>query len=268
MSFAKPYLSLLALIGCIGLVGEVLRTPALADEPAPRRLRVLCYNIHHGEGTDGRVDLPRLAEVIRRAEPDIVALQEVDDRTNRTGHVDQTAVLAELTGLHGRFGKQLDYDGGGYGQAILSRYPLSEVTVQWLPGMPARERRIVASVRVKANDLTLTFASTHLHHANAEIREQQAEALNQLFTDEHQPVILAGDLNAVPDSRPIAILKRHWHSATEGADEMLTYPATGPERQLDYVLFRPGDQLRVHSVRVIEEPLASDHRPVLVEFRH
>lgn len=250
------------------LIGVLPDGAVVAEEPAPRSLRVLCYNIHHGEGTDSRIDLPRLAEVIRRARPDIVALQEVDDRTNRTGQVDQTAVLAKLTGLNGRFGKQLDYEGGGYGQAILSRFPLSEVRVSWLPGMPERERRIVASVTVQTDGLNLTFASTHLHHFDAAIREEQAKALNALFADESQPVILAGDLNATPDSRPIAILKQHWSSATEDAAGSFTYPAAKPERQLDYVLFRPDDRFRVRSVQVIEEPLASDHRPLLVEFAY
>lgn len=260
---------MLWLTSFLSLAAGMCSAPAAsAEESAPGRLRVLCYNIHHGEGTDGRIDLHRLAEVIRRAKPDVVALQEVDKRTNRTGRIDQTAVLAELTGLHGRFGKQLDYDGGEYGQAILSRFPLSEVTVKWLPGVPERERRIVAAAIIQVDDLKLTFASTHLHHNNAAIREDQARALNEVFAAEDQTVILAGDLNAVPDSKPISILKQHWNVATDGPGHLPTYPAVQPERQLDYVLFRPGNRLRVCSVTVIEEPLASDHRPLLVELQY
>ena len=105
-------------------------------------LRVLCYNIHHGEGVDGKVDLIRQAGVIKSCSPDLVALQEVDDRTERTGRIDQTARLAELTGLEGRFVHQLDYEGGRYGQAILSKFPMSDVALHWLPGMPDRERRM------------------------------------------------------------------------------------------------------------------------------
>lgn len=230
----------------------------------PGRLRVLCYNIHHGEGTDGKVDLPRIAEVIRGAEPDVVALQEVDHKTARTGGVDQTAVLAELTGLEGRFAKQLDYDGGEYGQAILSRHPTSEVTVDWLPGSPDRERRIAGSVTVRTPDLEFTFVTTHLHHQDAMIRESQAGKLNELFAGAAGPVILAGDLNATPDSRPIALLLEHWTSATQG-ETVLTFPATGAERQLDYVLLRPTGRFKVISARALDEPLASDHLPLLVE---
>lgn len=268
MTFPKLFRSIPWILCCWALIGGVLQTPAGLPEEPSRRLRVLCYNIHHGEGTDGRRDLSRLAEVIRRAEPDLVALQEVDDRTNRTGRVNQTAVLAQLTGLQARFAKQLDYDGGGYGQAILSRYPLSGVTVHWLPGMPDRERRIVASCTLTIDDLKLTFASTHLHHADASIREMQAQALNQLFASDDESVILAGDLNATPGSRPLEILKQHWQSATDSSTDLFTYPAGHPERQLDYVLFRPQGRFRVHSVQVIEEPVASDHRPLLVELRY
>ena len=87
--------------------------------PEPFRLRVLSYNIHHGQGTDGRFDLARLAEVIDRLEPDLVALQEVDHRTRRAKGVDQAAELGRLTGMHSWFGKAMDFSGGGYGDSPL-----------------------------------------------------------------------------------------------------------------------------------------------------
>ena len=96
---------------------------------AESTLRVLSYNIHHGRGTDGVVDLPRIARVIRGCEADVAVLQEVDDRTTRTGGVDQTAELARLTGMHAVFGRQIDYQGGRYGQAILCRWPLEAALV-------------------------------------------------------------------------------------------------------------------------------------------
>src|ERR1700724_2661395 len=83
-------------------------------------LRVLTYNIHHGEGTDGRFDLSRLARVMKSVQPDVIALQEVDRGTERSGGVDQLAELARLTDMHAEFGKAMDYSGGGYGVAWLS----------------------------------------------------------------------------------------------------------------------------------------------------
>lgn len=90
------------------------------QEPVSSRLRVLSYNIHHGRGIDDQVDLERLAKVINDCQPDLVALQEVDNGTQRTNGVDQTAELARLTGLHAQFARQIDFEGGQYGQALLS----------------------------------------------------------------------------------------------------------------------------------------------------
>ena len=76
-----------------------------------RTVRVLTYNIHHGEGTDGIVDLPRLAQIVKSVQPDLVALQEVDQLTERASGVDQLHALAQLTGMRARFGKAMDYTG-------------------------------------------------------------------------------------------------------------------------------------------------------------
>jgi endonuclease/exonuclease/phosphatase family metal-dependent hydrolase len=195
---------------------------SLAQESTPATsasstLRVLTYNIHHGRGTDQQVDLLRIAGVIRAQKPDLVALQEVDQKTRRTSGVDQTAALAKLTGLHGEFLHQIDFEGGRYGQAVLSRFPLSDATVHWLPGTPDRERRIAGSVSVRLDDTrTLRFVTTHLHHNNADFREQQAVELNRLFVGclSQTITILAGVLNAVPNSPPLQQLNQHWTSVT------------------------------------------------------
>lgn len=97
-----------------GLVGinRAKREVVFAELPdAPLRLRVLTYNIHHGAGIDGKLDLERIARVIRDARPDIVALQELDRNTQRTRKVDQPAELARLTGLHGTFGGNIALQG-------------------------------------------------------------------------------------------------------------------------------------------------------------
>ncbi len=92
-------------------------------------LRIMTYNIHHCEGTDRQIDIERIAEIIRKSGCDLVALQEVDRRTTRSNQVDQLTELARLTGLHPYFGKAIDFGGGEYGVAILSKYPaISEQT--------------------------------------------------------------------------------------------------------------------------------------------
>lgn len=240
-----------------------------AQDSSPSRLRVLCYNIHHGEGTDGKLDLERLARVITAARPDLVALQEVDDQTRRTDGVDQTAKLARLTGLHGRFAKAIDYQGGGYGQALLCRYPLGKITVHWLPGEPDRERRIVATAKVELPTRVITFATTHLHHQSAEFRLKQAEEINRVFAGIEGPSIVVGDFNAVPGSPPIETMLKHWTSTTAGSEPpRLTFPAGEPNRQLDYVFVRPEADWRVLKTEVLDEPVTSDHRPLLVELAY
>jgi len=253
----KPSPLLLAAV----LAGLAVALPA-ADPPGGTSLRVLCYNIHHGEGTDGKIDLPRQARVIADAKPDLVALQEVDNRCRRSGKVDQIAELARLTGLHGRFGKQIDFEGGEYGQAVLSRFPLDELTVHWLPGKPDRERRIAVEARVKVGGGEVSFVGTHLHHQRGDFREQQAAKLNELFGKAERPVVLAGDLNAEPDAEPLDVLREKWTVAT-ARRSLLTYPAVKPAAQIDYVLCRPGKRFRVVEAKVIDETVASDHRPVL-----
>src|SRR5688500_5929836 len=96
---------------------------ALPADEASQVVRVLTYNIHHGEGTDRQLNLERLADVIKSVNPDLVGLQEVDQKTARSKGVDQAARLAELTGLRAIFGKAMEYQGGGYGLAVLSRWP-------------------------------------------------------------------------------------------------------------------------------------------------
>ncbi len=241
-------------------ITAVLRATSPGERPT---LRVLSYNVHHCEGTDGKLDLLRIARVIRAADPDLVALQEVDYKTKRTNGVDQTAELARLTGMHARFGKAIDHAGGEYGQAILSRFPLEAATVHKLPGMPEREQRIAVEIPVKWDGFDLTFVSTHLDHQLTTEREQQAVTLNELFAKSEKPVVLVGDFNATPESKPLVLLNEKWKVATLNP-KLLTVPAGKPNRQIDYVLVRPANTFRVFKAEVIDEPVASDHRPVFV----
>lgn len=232
----------------------------------PLRVRVLTYNIHHGEGTDGRLDLARIAAVIQRLTPDLVALQEVDQATTRSRGIDQAAELGKLTGLHAAFGKAMDYAGGRYGQAILSRYPLTEVHVHELPFTEGSEPRcaLAAGVRIGADGPEIVFAATHLEHARASLRLCQAQKLQAaLAAQDARPTILAGDFNDVPGSPAIQVLQARWTDATAGQPDP-TWPAGQPRVKIDYVFFRPEDSWRVVEQQVVNEPVASDHRPLLV----
>ncbi len=228
-------------------------------------IRVLSYNIHHGRGMDGIVDLARVASVIRATGADLVALQEVDERVRRSGQVSQTDTLATMVGMEGVFFKQIEYDGGLYGQAILSRHRVAEQQTVWLPGNPERERRILGLVTIDMAKTTIGFATTHWHHADPRTRLAQSVATHNAISALAYPVILAGDFNAEPSSAPLEELRREW-LISERRISLATYPADQPTKQIDYVCLWPRAAGRLLSVHVIDEPTASDHRPILAEF--
>lgn len=257
------FASLLSSIALV--VSFALSCGRLHGQAPPLTLRVLTYNIHHGEGTDRRIDLGRIASVIQSATPDLVALQEVDKETTRTNGVDQAARLGELTGLHSLFGKAMDYKGGAYGVALLSRWPLVEPRTFPLPADPGIEPRVVLSANVQPEPTAprLSFLVTHLdHRADPVQRTSQAEKLRELFPPDAKPAILAGDFNAVPDSPVMQGIFREWNDSAEAAT-FLTCPARKPVRKIDYILYRPAASWRVIQTIAIDEPVASDHRPVL-----
>jgi endonuclease/exonuclease/phosphatase family metal-dependent hydrolase len=237
-----------------------------AHRESPITLRVLSYNIHHGEGTDRRFDLVRLGAVIERLRPDLVSLQEVDVGTERAFGVNQVAELARFTGMHAEFGKAMDYDGGGYGVAVLSRWPLSSVRNDPLPRAPEREPRTALTVRLKpyGRGPLVQFASTHLDQGRDPAnRLAQVEALNELPADAEIPSILAGDMNARRDTDVMLALEAGWAN-TSTADADPASASGRPRSRGDHILVRPAGQWRVIEWHVIDETLASDHRPLLV----
>jgi len=234
----------------------------------PVRVRVLTYNIHHGEGTDGRFDLERLAAVIQAQHPDLVALQEVDNRTGRSSGVDQATKLGELTGMTAVFGEAMGYDGGQYGEAVLTSHPVLETRVEPLPYSLDHEPRSALGVKVRlgADGPNVWFIGTHLDHTRDPAdRLAQAGEINRLIAEQPDAaVILAGDLNAVPESAVMARFYEMWtDAAAAGGNPQPTIPSDHPRRRIDYVLFRPADRFRVIETRVIDEPVASDHAPLL-----
>ena len=237
----------------------------LASASAPATVRVLTYNIHHGEGRDGEFDVPRLARVITSVQPDLVALQEVDVGTSRASGVNQVSELARLTGMYAQFGKAMDYKGGGYGVAVLSRWRFVSTKNQALPGSPDREPRTGLTVQVRAGKRgpVLQFTSTHFDQASPEDRLAQAEYLNELLIRDDVPGILAGDMNARPDTDVMKIFQPWW-TEVPPVDQA---PTTAPPRPLlrgDHVLFRPAGTWRPIESRFIDETVASDHRPLMV----
>jgi len=231
-----------------------------------QNLKVLTYNIHHGQNNQGAVDLQGIANVILATNPDLVALQEVDSATTRTQGSDQLQELASLTGMYTYFAKAMDYEGGAYGTGILSRMPITATERIALPGNKDREPRIAGIITLQLpGDSLLQFVSAHLDASDEPTdRINQATALVQRFTNAKTPVILAGDLNAAPASKETGILKQLFTDATQAAGP--TYPADTPTVKLDYILLYPKHRFNVTATRVIQETVASDHRPLVAEL--
>lgn len=234
----------------------------------PDTLEVLTYNIHHGEGTDGKLDLERIAGVIRRSQADLVALQEVDNEASRTGGVDQAAELARLTGMHVSFGPNIELQGGSYGNAVLSRFPIVAERNHPLPNLNNGEQRGALEVTVRlSRDLVCTLISTHFDHRRdpAERNDSAKDVCSLGVSDARHPVLLAGDMNAVPESEAIAVLQTKYVSRAAVRDG--TFPSAAPTGRIDHVFCLRNSMLQPIEEVVIDEPVASDHRPIRAVFR-
>jgi len=237
-------------------------SPAVASEAPRTTLRILAYNIHHGAGNDEKLDLQRIAHLIRSLDPDLVALQEVDNRTERTGRRDQAAELGRMTGMAWAFGSFMDYQGGEYGMAVLSALPFADSTNHRLPEGP--EPRSSLAIRVQLPDEAddLVFAGIHFYRT-AEERMAQAGRLLEVLEPEEGPVILAGDFNSTPDSEVMGFIGETFAIPDKG-DDHFTFRSDRPDREIDFIVARPAERFTVVESRVIDEPVASDHRPLLL----
>lgn len=229
-----------------------------------RIVRVLTFNILHGATTKGDFDLDLIASVIKSAKPDLVALQEVDYKTNRAKKYDLVTELAFRTGMSPLFARAMPYDGGEYGEGILSGYTFLSTKNHPLPYTEGKEPRAAAEVNVilKSGD-TIRFVGTHLdHERDPTNRMIQAKELNRALTVDDRPAILTGDLNATPEKAAMQELFTEWTRSFR--EDTPTFPSDNPERKIDYILFRPAHRWRVLETQVIDEKVASDHCPVLV----
>ena len=230
----------------------------------PFRIRVLCYNIHHGEGVDKKLDLKRIAKVILSVSPDVVALQEVDRKAKRTNHVDQPAELARLTKMRVVFEKNIDFQGGQYGNAVLLKLPVVKYKNIHLPSFDNGEQRgvLICELKPKSLKQPILFLCTHLdHRPNDRERLAAAKRINELIAERSVvPTILAGDLNATRDSAVLKTMAKQWKIANE--KELPTIPVTKPKRQIDFILFRPAGRWKTVEIRVLDEAVASDHRAI------
>ena len=229
-----------------------------------RTVSVLTFNILHGATTQGDFNLDTIASVINKVRPDLVALQEVDFKTQRAKGYDLATELGQRTKMAPLFGKAMDYDGGGYGEGVLTQMPIISSRTVALPHSPGNEPRAALEITVELpSGDTICFVGTHLEHQhNNPDRIDQTQKLNAVFAKNKFPTILAGDLNDTPESDPIQILKKYWTDAS-GDNSQPTFSSVNPQRKIDYVFYRPANQWQVVESRVICDKVASDHCALL-----
>ena len=223
-------------------------------------MRVSTYNVRAGRGMDLSPALERQAAAIRALAPDVVALQEVDRATRRSGGVDQAAALAGATGLHAAFARSIDFEGGQYGIALLSRERPGSVRLVPLPSPHDEDRALLV-----ADFGPFVFAVTHLPLHEGD----RTGSVDRIFTEllpSPKPVFLAGDWNALPDGDTLRRIGCGFVVLTDPS--VLTFPADAPDRCIDYVAVdrAHADAFRGAVARVVDEPSASDHRPVLLDL--
>lgn len=231
-----------------------------------KTIKILSYNIHYGLGMDDKFDLERIANVILSHDPDIVGLQEIGDSS-------MAAELGRLTGMKSVFGQSLG-NANGYGDAVLSKYPFEWVANFSIPSASSSRYQAmgidVDLSEIFKEETKVRFINTHFDWlktlGSKEARLATVEVIEKGFFSKDAKIsaILTGDLNATPESAPLIKLEeKGWVQETLGK-ELKTIGSKNPRKQIDYVLFRPHNNWKVIAVEVLNEPIASDHLPVLM----
>jgi len=232
----------------------------------------MTYNIHHGEFfyKRGESNLQQIADVINEYKPDFVALQEVDSLTNRSARFNQgvpqdlVRKLAELTSMHGFFGKAMDFEGGGYGEGILARFPVQSRVYPLPTPMNGEGRALLTVTHTLPNGQQIVFAGTHLCHEFGGNRLAQSIAVDSILRQLKLPVVVGGDFNFRPDSEPYRAISTHFKDAAlmyGSPKPTVTY--ANPRARIDYIFLSGGHRWTVKRIQVIHND-ASDHMPVLV----
>ncbi|MFS4418635.1 endonuclease/exonuclease/phosphatase family protein [Maribacter sp. 2307ULW6-5] len=253
-----PYIVIPRRLVCLGILFLVLGVRAQGERDT---LRVMSFNILHGATVKNDFNLDTLAGVIRRFDPDMVALQEVDFMTHRAKKMDLATELGLRVGMAPLFGRAMDYDGGAYGEAVLSKYTFLSSENISLPHLPTSEPRAALKTVVRTkNGNHLALVGTHLDHLEEDTdRVMQARALVAALKDVDMPLVLLGDLNDVPGSRPLEILRQLFIKPDHEEAHRATWPAHAPTMNIDHILYDKKHHWEVLAYGVHCENYASDH---------
>lgn len=223
-------------------------------------LRIMSYNIRNAKGMDLKTDYGRIANVITGVMPDVVAIQEVDCKTKRSSNVDVLAELSSLTDMYSTYGAAIDFDAGKYGVGILSKeQPLNHHNIP----LPGREE---ARTMLVTEFTEYVLACTHWS-LTKEDRIASVAMVNELAKLYDKPVFMAGDFNMEPESEEFLVLSENWNVLNNLKKN--TFPSDNPDRCIDYIFVYSqwGKFVKLLQDCVLDEPIASDHRPLFVDVK-
>ena len=217
--------------------------------------------MRNGRGMDNVTDFDRIASVINEMNADAIAIQELDSATIRSGGIVVLDELAKRTNMYASFNGSIEFQGGEYGNGILTKEkPLRKDAIA-LPGREEKRSLII----VELKDFVL--CGTHMS-LNEEDRQSSVELIQE-YTNKYgsKPVFLVGDLNASPDSNEIITLSKNWTMLNDPSQP--TFPSDNPEVTIDYLFLKRNKEFEhtLISAEVFNEPMASDHRPLWVELK-
>lgn len=242
-----------------------------------KTLRIGSFNIQHGadhlyhlETKKERIDLPLMASVIRAEGLDICALNEVREESETPVGIDQAKEIADCLGYHDVFAKAIDFRGGAYGNAIISRYPITRTRLHPI-GIPKDQRRethryyedrVLLEADISVDGEILTVFACHFGLASDE-QEKAVRIIRAAQSETATPIVLLGDFNITPDTDVYRTLCETFTDAADGTRDDFTFPSHAPSRKIDYI-FTAG-ACRSANFRVSPH-IASDHRAVLTEL--
>ncbi|HUI33061.1 MAG: endonuclease/exonuclease/phosphatase family protein [Dysgonamonadaceae bacterium] len=224
-----------------------------------KTFKIASYNVRNAKGMDDVTDFDRISKVINEMDAHAVAIQELDSATERSKGIVVLDELAKRTKMHASFNGSIEYQGGKYGIGILSKEKPLRTEAVVLPGREEKRSLLI----VELDDYVL--CCTHLS-LNEEDRQASMKIIqNHTKKYDSKPLFLVGDLNASPDSEEISNLSENWIILND--PNQPTFPSDTPNVTIDYLFLKQNDKF-MHSViaaEVVNEPMASDHRPVVVE---
>ncbi len=248
----------------------------MSETSTESKLRVATYNVHGCVGMDGKRSEARIAEVISELGADVVGLQELDLGRSRSKGLDQTAAIADELGWHWHFHPAMRQGDEHYGHAILSRHQLSLRRAECLPGAPpffCREQRAAVGMDVLTELGPVHVINTHLGLGRSE-RRLQAELLTSsdwlAASDTGGPLVLLGDFNSLPGSRPHRTLSLHLRDVRQLVRPRCacrTFPSSFPFLAVDHIFVNTALHpvgVSVHRTAIAR--VASDHYPLVAEL--